>query len=308
MAKNMKLKFTKLDKTTWHLLLPGALLLVIGIVIGSFAVSPVRAALSFNDLKTQAVAGAQSYCASLISTPSTYKSCVTEYLSGASARYNATSAKKVRQLTQAACSPSLTTTYPAAVFPTQCATFKAGVAKADSLLGNSYQGASNNGSNQAQNPSPPPPISKCDQANGASNQTKCKKEYRACNNLSGPRIGPAVIQCKKDAINKYVNPAPAHSPAPAHTPSPSTTPCNYKSGCDLIANYVNPAINLLSAMFGLIAVISLIMGGIQYSASEGDPQKASQAKSRLYNTLIAIFAYLFLYAILQFLIPGGLFK
>lgn len=77
------------------------------------------------------------------------------------------------------------------------------------------------------------------------------------------------------------------------------------SHCDLIKTYVNPLINLLSAMFGLIAVASIIMGGIQYAASEGDPQKAAQAKSRIYNTLIAIFAYLFLYAFLQFLVPGG---
>ena len=97
----------------------------------------------------------------------------------------------------------------------------------------------------------------------------------------------------------------------SHTNNPSqpspTTPCNLKAGCDLIATYVNPLINLLSVAFGLIAVISLILGGIQYSASQGDPQKASQAKDRISNTMIAIIAYLFLYALLQFLIPGGLF-
>jgi hypothetical protein len=90
------------------------------------------------------------------------------------------------------------------------------------------------------------------------------------------------------------------------SPGP-TTPCNKDAGCDLIETYVNPLVNLLSVAFGLIAVISLIMGGIQYSASQGDPQKSAQAKSRITNTLIAIFAYLFLYAFLQFLIPGGLF-
>lgn len=94
-------------------------------------------------------------------------------------------------------------------------------------------------------------------------------------------------------------------PSPSPSPSPgSPTGCN-PSGCDLIANYVNPAINLLSALFGLIAVASIIMGGIQYAASEGDPQKAANAKNRIYSTIIAIFAYLFLYAFLQFLVPGG---
>jgi hypothetical protein len=79
------------------------------------------------------------------------------------------------------------------------------------------------------------------------------------------------------------------------------------SNCDFVAKYVNPAVNLFSLSFGLIAVISLILGGIQYSASEGDPQKAAAAKSRISNTILAIFAYLFFYVFFQFLIPGGLF-
>ncbi len=80
-----------------------------------------------------------------------------------------------------------------------------------------------------------------------------------------------------------------------------------KDKCDLIAKYVNPGINLLSAVFGLVAVISLILGGINYAASEGDPQKASKAKQRIVNTIFAVFAYMFLFAFLEFLIPGGLF-
>ncbi|HSW85248.1 MAG TPA: pilin [Candidatus Saccharimonadales bacterium] len=75
--------------------------------------------------------------------------------------------------------------------------------------------------------------------------------------------------------------------------------------CDLIAKYINPGINLLTAIFGLIAVISLIIGGIQFSTSEGDPQKASSAKNRISGTIIAIFAYALLYGFLQFLVPGG---
>jgi len=80
------------------------------------------------------------------------------------------------------------------------------------------------------------------------------------------------------------------------------------SKCDLISKYINPTINVLSVSFGLIAVISIILGAIQYSASEGDPQKSSAAKNRITNTIIAIVAYLLLYAFLQFLVPGGVFN
>jgi hypothetical protein len=79
------------------------------------------------------------------------------------------------------------------------------------------------------------------------------------------------------------------------------------SDCGLIQEFVTPAINLLAAAFGLIAVISIILGGFNYTTSEGDPQKVSKAKMRLRNTIFAIVSFLFLYAFLNFLIPGGIF-
>jgi hypothetical protein len=83
--------------------------------------------------------------------------------------------------------------------------------------------------------------------------------------------------------------------------------CNF-DGCDLIQKYINPAIDLASVSFGLLAAASLILGGINYASSEGDPQKASQAKNRLSKTIVAVVAYLFLYSFLQFIVPGGVFN
>lgn len=91
---------------------------------------------------------------------------------------------------------------------------------------------------------------------------------------------------------------------PAANPNAKCT----KDNCDFIKKYINPFINLLSISFGLIAVISIIYGGIQYSASGGDPQKVTQAKQRIVKTIIAVLAYFFLYAFLQFIVPGGIFK
>ncbi|HZL07945.1 MAG TPA: pilin [Candidatus Dormibacteraeota bacterium] len=91
---------------------------------------------------------------------------------------------------------------------------------------------------------------------------------------------------------------------PAANPN---TPCD-TNGCDLIGKYIDPFINLFSVTFGFIAVASIIMGGIQYASSTGDPQKVTAAKQRITNTLIALVAYFFLYGFLQFLIPGGAFN
>ena len=81
-----------------------------------------------------------------------------------------------------------------------------------------------------------------------------------------------------------------------------------RDGCDLVKAYINPFIKVLSGLIGLIAAISLIMGGIQYSAAAGDPQKITAAKDRISKTIIALVMYMFLFAFLQFLIPGGAFR
>ncbi len=83
--------------------------------------------------------------------------------------------------------------------------------------------------------------------------------------------------------------------------------CDAEHNCDLVQLYVNPFIRVLSIVVGLVVAASLVMGGIQYSASAGDPGRASAAKSRITNTLLAFMAYAFLYAFLNFLIPGGIF-
>ena len=77
-------------------------------------------------------------------------------------------------------------------------------------------------------------------------------------------------------------------------------------GCSLYSSYINPAINLLSGLVVLVAIVSIIIAGIMYSSSGGDPQKTAKAKGRIINTLLALLAYIFLYSFLQFIIPGGL--
>jgi hypothetical protein len=73
-----------------------------------------------------------------------------------------------------------------------------------------------------------------------------------------------------------------------------------------VQGYINPFINFLAALVGVAVVISIVIGGIQYSSSGGDPAKAAAAKNRIRNAIVALVAFFFLYALLNFLIPGGL--
>lgn len=77
-----------------------------------------------------------------------------------------------------------------------------------------------------------------------------------------------------------------------------------QDNCGIIG-YIVLIINVLSALVGAVIVISLIVAGIQYSTSGADPQKVSAAKNRIRNAVIALVFFIFSYAFLNYLVPGG---
>ena len=67
-------------------------------------------------------------------------------------------------------------------------------------------------------------------------------------------------------------------------------------------------IRFLSFGAGLVIVGSIVVGGIQYTASRGDPQATAQAVNRLRSALIALLIFIFAYAILNYLVPGQILR
>lgn len=83
---------------------------------------------------------------------------------------------------------------------------------------------------------------------------------------------------------------------------------NIAGGSDsiILDKYVNPFINLLTVLVSLAVVIGIIYGGIEYSMSGGDPQKAAVGKNRIRNSFIGLIAFVLVFAFLNFLVPGGI--
>lgn len=75
--------------------------------------------------------------------------------------------------------------------------------------------------------------------------------------------------------------------------------------CDLFG-YINDAIKLLSAMIGIVVTIMIIAGGIMYSSAGGDPNKVQKAKSLIFKGVFALVGYGLLFAVLNWLVPGGI--
>jgi|GEM_PF-701552 len=130
--------------------------------------------------------------------------------------------------------------------------------------------------------------------------------------------------CEVDSQGKLKNPLDPAKPCLlngkiCNDPSKVYTDTDCKTSDPAVANtctngdcsglfdaYINPAVKVLSGLMGVIVVISIVVGGIQYSSAGGDPGKVSAARKRIMNSVIALLAYLFMLAFLQFLLPGGL--
>jgi hypothetical protein len=76
---------------------------------------------------------------------------------------------------------------------------------------------------------------------------------------------------------------------------------------DSIIIDLNTIVNFLSAGVGLIVVGVIILGGIQYSMAGDKADAVTKARQRMLNGIIALLAFIFTYAFLQWIIPGGIF-
>lgn len=77
--------------------------------------------------------------------------------------------------------------------------------------------------------------------------------------------------------------------------------------CQMLV-YLKNGINFLSAVAGIAITFSLIWAGYQYMTARANAGIVTAAKNRIIMTLVALLLYIFMYAILNWLIPGGLFS
>lgn len=120
---------------------------------------------------------------------------------------------------------------------------------------------------------------------------------------------PDVENCRRNWMNEKVNGGISGSSIPEDDPSIN---CKPEGGAELsssncgIVRYLVIIINTLSALAGIAIIGSIVYGGIQYSASGSDPQKVGAAKDRIRNAFIALILFIFGYAIVNYLVPGGI--
>jgi hypothetical protein len=162
-----------------------------------------------------------------------------------------------------------------------------------------------------------PPKSEC---NGTSNPQKCKKDYEDCKN-DGCRENVIKEAKKNTHIGIGGNGAGGKTDDGYQCGNLPDDNDNVKTkfnfgclgasgpaGLGPIQDLVFALIRFASIGVGIAVTIALIMAGIQYTTAEGNPESSQKAKLRAQQALIGLGVYVFAFSILQFLIPGGIFK
>jgi hypothetical protein len=78
-------------------------------------------------------------------------------------------------------------------------------------------------------------------------------------------------------------------------------------GTGPIQDVAYSVLRFLSVGVGIVVVASIIYAGIMYSTSQGSAEQTAAAKDRIQNAIIGLVFYMFIFALVQFLVPGGVF-
>ncbi len=76
----------------------------------------------------------------------------------------------------------------------------------------------------------------------------------------------------------------------------------------VIIFFLKDILKLLSGIIGLVVLLMIVIAGFQYLTSAGDPARVKAGKDRLQNAIVALLLYLMMFAILTFLVPGGILQ
>jgi hypothetical protein len=193
------------------------------------------------------------------------------------------------------------------------------------------QGVCIGGSSLAQRAASQPPTIKSCEGDDIKDTKQCKKAYRKCDNKKNK------AKCKTKAINdnkkKDSDKKPKKEEAGlgqvgeytcgTYEDEGKNVHTKFDFGClgtdfaktgngqkniSPILDLVYAVVRFLSIGVGVVIAISIIMSGMQYTMSEGNAEVTQKAKSRIRSAVLGLVIYIFAFSILQFLVPGGVFK
>ena len=83
--------------------------------------------------------------------------------------------------------------------------------------------------------------------------------------------------------------------------------CNTQGGNPVMSILIQ-VINFLAVGVGIAVVGGIIWGGMLYASSNGDAGKAKQGVTVIVNAIVGLLLFMFMYALMNFIVPGGVFN
>lgn len=115
-------------------------------------------------------------------------------------------------------------------------------------------------------------------------------------------------EANREAALAQIRAREAEEAARQGVENPGRVSCDSTQSCiddNPLLNFLVLVLNVLGGAVAIIVVIVIVLAGIQYSTAGGNPNTTAVAKKRILNAIIAFIAYLGLYMVFQWLIPGG---
>ena len=75
-----------------------------------------------------------------------------------------------------------------------------------------------------------------------------------------------------------------------------------------IFEVLNIVLTVLTYGVGIAATVGFVIAGFQYLTARDNEGQVAKAKQRMLQIVIGLFLYAMLWALLNFLLPGGLFS
>ena len=80
--------------------------------------------------------------------------------------------------------------------------------------------------------------------------------------------------------------------------------CNDDNGKgSSIVCVIQLVVNIMSVLIGVVGIIGIVIVGLQYLTAGGNEEQTRKAKRRLFEIIIGLVAYAFVYAIAQWILP-----
>lgn len=77
------------------------------------------------------------------------------------------------------------------------------------------------------------------------------------------------------------------------------------TGADVITSMMVTVVNFIAAGVGIAVVGGIVWGALRYASANGNAAQAQQGVTVIVNAVIGLVLFILMYALVNFLVPGG---